>query len=500
MEAAVVLVTERDSATTGIEKLLRVPLIIRGEIIEDDLVTYPGRHGQLSFETPDVSRYISRMPLANPSALQDYYQISLEDILDFLEELGTKLTLSKNDYLRESYELSLSASGLTQPILYNMYEKGLPRMFDRQAMEEIVDRNIGREYLEGWVSQKMLNGTMGEVRAFGARGIHVVPGNAPLAAGVTVLRCAITRSDAVIKSPSNDPMTHAAVIRTMIDLDPNHPVTRHMTVGYWKGGDQRIETTLYHPRNVEKIVAWGGMASIKHIVQYLQPGIDLITLEPKFSSSIIGRDTFADEATMRRAAGLLALDIGAVNQEGCANARVVYVDSGTDAEGIERINHFSQMVYEEMLSLPEQISTKPKDVDPELVAEIDALMLDDTFYRVIGGEGDGAIIVSQYPEPVEFSRLLGGRVGNLVPIDRAEQAIRSVNAYTQTIGVFPEDLRLAIRDRLGLHGAQRVVSLGYAVSTMMALPQDGMEPLRRMCRWVAGEQGTTGSAAAVIGA
>jgi hypothetical protein len=98
-------------------------------------------------------------------------------------------------------------------------------------------------------------------------------------------------------------MTHAAVVRTMIDMDRNHPVTRHLSVGYWKGGDEEIEQLLYQPRNVEKIVAWGGMNSIKHIARYIQPGIDLITLEPKLSSSIIGREAFADDATMREAVG-----------------------------------------------------------------------------------------------------------------------------------------------------------------------------------------------------
>lgn len=468
---------------------IRVPLIIRGEIIEEDMILFPGRHGGVSFSTPDVRRYLNRMPLRNPSDLKDYYAISLDEIIDFLVALGSRLAFDTNRHLQEAYALSLGASGLTQPILHNMYRNGLQRMFERDWLEEVVDRNIGRDYLEGWVPTPLKSGIMGEVRAFGARGLHVVPGNAALAAGITVVRCAVTRSDAVIKSPSNDPMTHAAVIRTMIEMDPTHPVTRHFTVGYWKGGDEEVEKTLYHPANIEKIVAWGGMGSIKHIVKYLQPGIDLITLEPKFSSSIVGRETFSDETTMREAAGRLALDVGGVNQEGCANSRVIYTDTGTDLDGIATAERFAQMVLEGIAALPERISTRPKDYDPELAAEMEALVLDDIFFHVVGRAGDAAIIVSQEPEPVEFSRLLGGRTANIVPIDGIEQAIRSVNSYTQTIGVYPEKLRHEIRDRLGLHGAQRVVALGCAISTMMALPQDGMEPLRRMCRWVSGEGG-----------
>jgi Acyl-CoA reductase (LuxC) len=471
-----------------------VPLIIRGKVITDDLVEFRGRHGGLTFSTPDVRRHLHQLPLENASALRDYYLISLDDILDFLVALGSKLDFRRNVYLQEAFHLSVEASGLTEPILRNMFENGLQRMFHRPALEEIIERNIGRDYLEGWVATPLRSGALGEVRAFGARGIHIVPGNAPLAVGVTVIRCAVTRSDAVIKSPSNDPMTHAAVIRTMIDLDPNHPVTRHFSVGYWKGGDEKIERVLYHPKNVEKIVAWGGMNSIKHIVRYLQPGIDLITLEPKFSSSIIGRDAFTDEATMRKVAHLLAIDVGGVNQEGCANARVVYADTGTDEAGLGMANRFAEYVYQAMLDLPTYLSTKPKDFDVNLAGEIDALKLDDTFYRVVGGDDrEGAVIVSQMSEPVDFARILSGRVANIVPMNGVDTAIGSVNSYTQTIGVYPDHLKDSIRDNLGIQGAQRVVSLGFALAPMLVLPQDGLEPLRRMCRWVAGETASLGN-------
>src|SRR3546814_18853126 len=69
---------------------------------------------------------------------------------------------------------------------------------------------------------------------------------------------AISRSDAIIKTPSNDPVTATAVARTMIDMDPDHPLTRHLSVAYWKGGDEEVEQFLYDPIGIEKIAAGGG--------------------------------------------------------------------------------------------------------------------------------------------------------------------------------------------------------------------------------------------------
>ena len=88
----------------------------------------------------------------------------------------------------------------------------------------------------------------------------------------------------------------------------------------------------------------------------------------------------------------------------------------------------------------------------------------------------------------DFARMLACRVANIVPIDDIETAVRSVNAYTQTIGIYPEELIPKIRDQLAYAGAQRLVTLGYVAPTRsFAGPQDGMEPMRRMCKWILSE-------------
>jgi len=323
------------------------------------------------------------------------------------------------------------------------------------------------------------------VRCFGSRALHIVAGNAPGLSLLTILRNMILRSDAIIKAPSSDPFTALAIARTMIDMAPDHPLTRHLSVAYWKGGDQALERQLYQPQHLEKIVAWGGFASMKHVSQYIQPGLELISLDPKRSASIIGKETFASETGMREAALRLASDIGVLNQKGCVNARVVYVQTGTDEEGLRQLETFGRQVYDALLKLPNSVSTRAKRYDANLKAHVDALRLDDEWYKVIGGkDGEGAIIVSQLAEPVPFSPLLDDRTANLVPVDSIEEVMGAVDAYTQTVGIYPEGLKDELKDRLPLYGAQRIVSLGYAGAMKWAAPQDAIEPLRRMGKWI----------------
>lgn len=483
-------VMEEDTTTIEIVDY-NIPIIARGQIISDYCLTFGGRHGLATFKTPDAKKYLNKIVLKNSSLQKALYDLSIDEILTFMDDLGQRLVLKENEYLQDAFALNCEASGLTKSVLYGTYQ-ALPMLLSKESLHEMLEQRIGIKYLEGWVPTTLNNGQIVSVRAFGARTVHVIAGNVPLVSAGTIARSCCTRCDTIIKLPSNDPLTATALALTMIEMEPNHPITKSISVAYWKGGDTEFETAFYKPENIEKIIAWGGYSSIKHITKYLQPGIDLITLDPKLSTSIIGAEAFQSEETLRTVAQRAAIDIGAFNQEACVNSRVIYVQSGTDEVGIDRLNELGAYLYYALVNLPSHVSTPTKEFDVDLKSNLDGLRMDDMFYRVFGGhENEGAVIVSQIDEPVDFSDQLCGRVVNLVPIDNVQTAIQSVNAYTQTVGIYPEHLKQEIRDELILHGVQRIVSLGFAPNGSFSTPQDAIEPLRRMCKFVMDEQSVT---------
>ena len=465
-------------------RTFRAGCVIRGQWIEDSLLEFGGRGVGITFLSPDPKRILSRLPLGGAQAMADLYALSFDEILDYIERLGARLRLAGNIHLQEALEASCLTSSLTRPLLQRTYES-LPHLFNARFAREMADHTIGIPYLEGWVPKTLIDGRIVSVRAFGARALHIIAGNSPFIAALSVLRNAVTRGDAIIKSPSNDPFTALAIARTMVELDQAHPLTRHLSVAYWKGGDEAFESRLYQPRNIEKIVAWGGFASVKHVTRYIQPGLELISLDPKRSVSIVGAEAFESEASMRDVARRLATDIGAINQEGCVNARVIYVLSGTGEAGLSRLDRLARYTYEAMMGLPPAVSTAAKEMDEGLRSLLNAARLNPEWYNVVGGlKDEGAIIVSRLPEPVDFAARLGKRVANLVPIDGIEEVCAAVDAYTQTVGIYPESLKRQLRDRLALCGAQRFTSLGYAAHAAVAAPQDAIESTRELCKWV----------------
>src|SRR5690606_36038424 len=170
------------------EKKYQVPLIIRGKVITDADLEFGGRRGGVAFTGPDVRKYLSELTLSTPSKMADLYSISLNEILDFLAELGSQLRFDTNPYLNESIELSCFTSGLSESILRHQYEN-MGFFFNRQEMAMMVERSCGANYLEGWVEQPGgMPGLTAKSRAFGSRAMHVIAGNAPIVSILTVIR------------------------------------------------------------------------------------------------------------------------------------------------------------------------------------------------------------------------------------------------------------------------------------------------------------------------
>jgi hypothetical protein len=473
-----------------------VPILARGRLImpDADALDLGGRKGA-RFRCPSPAKHIRDLVLPNASDLRDLQQMPVDRIIDFLVELGPRLTLS-NPHMREAFALALEAGGLTEPVLRSVYAQ-VPTCFDRLRLEHTVDKCIGKNYLDGWVEQgEQGQPSMFRVRAFGTRGVHITAGNVPIVAAITVVRSALTKSDSLIKLPSNDPLTASAIVRTMIEMDPTHPVTRHFAVAYWRGGDVEVERELYKPQHIERITAWGGMSSLKHIRQYLVPGVELIGMNPKLSMSIVGKEGLADDTAMSRCAVGIALMAGRLNQTACSSTRVVYVECDTDEDSLERLERLGRHVQRAFAELPASESTPAPRANRELEDELRAIELSPDYYRVHGDTIRGGVIISRTEEPVEFSARLENRIVNLVPVADITRVVQWVSESTQTIGIYPDSLRVKLRDDLALHGAQRTIALGESLFVLSssdtkqmaaqtaALPHDGMEPMRRMVKWV----------------
>jgi hypothetical protein len=461
---------------TNRQEPLRVAHIVRGRLVEGTEVRHTSRDLGADFTTPSVDLNALITPRSEPGPLFD---TPVAEIIDFLVETGQRLDIKRNPYLQEAATHMEVTNPLPRRVIDNLFAQA-QAMLDKTRIDYTIERNFGGPaILDGWVRTTDPFGCTASIRAFPPRLIHVVAGNAPGGAVNSILQGALVKAVNLFKMPSSDPFTTVAILRTMMDVDPEHPVVRSMSAVYWRGGDKAIEPTLYRPQYFDKIVAWGGGDAINNVIKYLMPGFQLVSFDPKASISMIGVEACESDETLEDAAERAALDVTAYNQEACLASRYIFMEGS-----VEQVDRFCEKLLPRLAVDREVASAIAPPLPVEIKEEIEVLKMIGGDYRMWGGfDGRGLVIRSE--EPVEFHPT--NKTANVVRVPSLAEAVKYVNVATQTVGVYPFNRKAELRDALATAGAQRVVRLGGALKHCAGGPHDAMYPLQRFVHWMSDE-------------
>jgi hypothetical protein len=448
--------------------------VVRGNIVEGGEVEYGPRDGA-RFATPRLELGELLWPRSEPPPALG---VPVREIVDILVAVGERLADDPDGSLAAVVERSVLTSPYDRRIVQNSYAD-LHRNFDARAIRFQIDQAIGgTDVLDGWRTVTGPDGGHAQVRAFPARLVHVIAGNAPSVAAWSVIMAAVTKSVSLFKLPSNDLFTLPEILRAMAAVAPGHPVTRSFSAAYWRGGDESVEGTLFRPQYFDKLVAWGGEGTMRGVGKYVGPGFELVAFDPKTSISLIGREAFRDEETTRLVAVRAADDVMTFNQEACVCSRFQFIEGE-----LHDIDRYCELLTEQLGIDRRYGAAAGPRLPLEMREEIEVLGTL-SGYRVWGGfGGEGVVIRSE--EPVDFHPR--HKVVNVVPVASLDDAVGFANVATQTVGVFPSQRKAALRDGLVASGVQRVLALGRAATATRGLPHDGFIPMHRLVRWVADE-------------
>lgn len=449
---------------------LAVPHVIRGQVrVPSDAIAVTH---YAEFSTPALELDELIWPRQQPGPAFD---MPLAEIIEFLGRVGQRLELDDNPHLQHALAESVACSSLGSRILEKSYRM-LPRIFDPDGLWFQVDHELGRDVLDGWRPVPDRNGRVRHVRAFPPRLVHVLAGNSPGVTAGTVARGALTKGVHLLKLPANDLFTGSAILRTMAEVDPDHPVTQSFSCVYWKGGDPVVEGALFRAQYFDRLVAWGGDAAIRSAISYLAPGFDLVSFDPKVSISLVGREAMASEDTMRESAAAAATDASLFNQEVCAASRFIYAEDD-NGQLSTWCAHLARELAVEREYSDAVVTCLPGDVR----AEVDVLRSMAPAYEVFGSDdGSGLVVLSD--DPVDFHP--AGKTVNVVRVPSLDEALEHVNVATQTIGIYPTSRGTELRDRLAARGMQRLVPLGEVIDVGSGFPHDGFYPLHRFVKWL----------------
>jgi len=443
-----------------------VPHVVKGLLVTGSEAEYGG------FQTPaiDLDDLVWNRSEPGPA-----FETPIDDIIDFLVEVGHALNFDRNDLLQEALEMSMGHATLDRRILENTY-RAVSHFFSRDALEFQVAHDIGREALDGWADLERPDGGQARVRAFPPRLAHITAGNTPAVAVTTIVRGALGKGVNLIKMPANDLFTATAVLRTMMGVDPDHPTTRSFSAVYWRGGDRAVESAIMRSQYFDKLVVWGGGAAVDSALSFAAPGFEIVSFDPKVSISMVSGSSLIDDATMRDIAGRAATDITLFDQDACAASRYLYADGDP-----EQIDRFCELLSEELGFERHLSSAVARPLLGEIRDEIEVLKGLEPFYRV-WGDYSGRGLVVRSDAPVDFYPQ--SKTVNVVMVDDLRDAVDHATVATQTVGIWPPEKAAELRNALASRGVQRIARLGEVAVPFEGLPHDGFYPMSRVARWV----------------
>lgn len=450
--------------------LVSVPFVVRGRVFEGVSQTPYGTAAS-GGSALDLNELV--WPGHLPVPLSD---VPTTEIIELLSQVGDWVRRDPDGVLAQALESLVDISSASRPLAERSYAELWHYFSPDLARFQLEQELGGTDVTDSWRSVEVPGQTRPSfVRAFPARMVHVLAGNAPGVAAISIVRSALVKGASLLKLASNDLFTAPALLRAVSAVAPGHPLEQSLAAVYWRGGDDAVESVLMRPQFFDKLVVWGGAQAVRGVARYVCPGLDLVSFDPKTSISLIGRDAFAPGADLRRIAVAAATDATVHNQDACTASRFQFVEGP-----LEDVDRFCALLVAELGVERQKAAARSEPVPVDLRDEIDALRYLAPYYRVWGAP-DGTGLVVRSEEPVTFYPT--GRVVNVVAVSGPEQVFEFINASTQTVGIYPDRLRSDLRDQLCRVGVQRVTSLGHAGDTVIGLPHDGFYPLSRMVRW-----------------
>ncbi|MCE7797303.1 long-chain-fatty-acyl-CoA reductase [Sphingobium sufflavum] len=475
-----VIERNKDGAS-AVEATVSAPFFLRGKLVEGSDQIHKSRDLGVSFATPTIDLNAAVHPRTEVPPLLN---VPLSEVIDFLVETGERIRDPKNAIFQDCIDRMCRTHILPRDVVANQAMYASLYLDKRKLMAEVEQNFPDPAALDGWVPKSDFTGRKSFVRAFAPRLIHVLPGNSPGVAVKSIAQGALVKGINLFKMSSSDPFTTVAILRTMAEIDPEHPIVKSMSAVYWRGGDTTVEPILFRPQYFDRIVGWGGGDAINNLVKYVGPGLQLVSFDPKTSISMVGKEAFDSEEALDLAADLASNDVMTLNQEACVASRFQFVE-GTQ----EQVDRFSERLHKRIAERA-AASGDVRACDMELKEQIEMMMMMDDDYGV-WGKPDGKGVVIRSDEPVDFHPI--NKTANVVRVDSLDDAVKYINVATQTVGFYPFDRMPDYRDRLASGGAQRIVHLGEAGPSTIGNPHDAMYALHRFVHWMVHEDGVAGA-------
>lgn len=423
------------------KETLNLPMLIGGREIDGK------NHFQLEYDDLIIRFPFLDDELRNTVISLDkdsIHDLTLTEIISFLQKVS-ELWVDENYLLRKKLlEYGPRISGQS-PEMYKYNIGLLLQLISCKAyMYDVVDYELGdRRLLDEWISREHAEIHMEPLGKL----LHIISGNVSGVGFYSIIRGLLTKNVNICKLSQKDFLSSYFFIRSFMDVDPDHPVSRSLAAVYWDKTDK--ENMDYFCNSVDGMIVWGGFDTINTYKSRCPVGCEFIEYGPKKGLQIIDYENNVDNNLELD----VARDISLFDQEACLSPQLILLKGGDMRRFTLRL----------MNGLYRYSDLWPKGKYPaDHYIHMNYLRRSHEYLGnfVIPEDNLKWMIIELHNlTNVNLDHPLG-RTIFVKQIEDFDECLDYIDGNVQTVGISPNSLARDMRDKLTRRGVSRIANIG----------------------------------------
>ncbi|MCD4725348.1 MAG: acyl-CoA reductase [Bacteroidales bacterium] len=194
--------------------------------------------------------------------------------------------------------------------------------------------------------------------------VHVVPGNAPTVAPLSVLEGLLSGNINVLKNSSKNGNFPQLVLKGIVDADPSGSLKPFVYAFQLSSSRKDILRLLFS--TAHGIAAWGGEESVASVRKMSPEGVRIIDWGHRISFSYVSNKMKEDVPTLEN----IAYDICVIEQQACSSPQCLYLETSDNKEVLKFAKSFSPILDKVSRTFPQAEMSIPEMAEITNVTQV----------------------------------------------------------------------------------------------------------------------------------
>jgi len=309
--------------------------------------------------------------------------------------------------------------------------------------------------------------------------VHVVPGNAPTVAPLSIVEGLMSGNINILKNSSKNGNFPQLVLKGILDADPEGSLNAFVYAFQIQSSRKDLLSSLFNIAH--GIAAWGGEEAVASVEKMAPAGVRIIDWGHRISFSYVSNRMQNDIPSLEN----IAYDICVIEQQACSSPQCLYLETDDKDELMAFANSFAKVLDKVSRTFPLAEMSISEMAEITNISQVTKLGASLGESDVIESPDKSWRILIDFKSGLRPSPLYRTIWVKPLPKDNIVSILRPLRSYLQTAGLACTLDELGeISTALVQAGVTRIKRPGHMLEGYPGEPHDGVYALQRYCRRV----------------